>query len=58
MNVHLSKIIGIIDTKIESRITLKKNKVVLKQFTYNGNSTDIPAFVKGLETEILKNIKN
>jgi hypothetical protein len=40
--------------KIESRITLKKNKTVLKQFNFNSNTAE---FVKGLSGEILANVK-
>jgi hypothetical protein len=42
--------------KIESRITLKKNKVVLKQFNFVGTEKDLTSFVKGLGAEILKNV--
>jgi uncharacterized caspase-like protein len=47
----------IVEGKIESRITLKKNKVVIKQFNFAGTLSDVPGFVKGLGEEIIKNIR-
>ena len=47
----------IIDSKIESRITLMKNKKVVKQFNFAGKETDVPGFLKGLGEEILKNVR-
>jgi hypothetical protein len=47
----------IIDTKIEARVTLKKNKVILKQFKSEGKLLDIGIFVKVISEEILKSIK-
>jgi hypothetical protein len=47
----------VIEGKIESRITLKKNKVVLKQFNFSDKENDLSGFLKDLGAEILKNIK-
>jgi hypothetical protein len=47
----------VVEGKIESRITLKKNKVVLKQFNFVGTGKDLTGFVKGLGAEILKNVR-
>jgi uncharacterized caspase-like protein len=46
----------IIEGKIESRISLKKNKVVIKQFNFSGKENDILGYVKGLGEEIIKNL--
>ena len=42
--------------KINCRITLTKNKVILKQFTFSGLNSDLKVFTKVLGEEILKNI--
>jgi WD40 repeat protein/uncharacterized caspase-like protein len=47
----------VVEGKIESRITLKKNKVVLKQFNFVGTENKLSDFVIGLNNEIIKNIK-
>jgi hypothetical protein len=46
----------VVEGKIESRITLKKNKAVVKQFNFVGTEKDLTGFVKGLGAEILKNV--
>jgi hypothetical protein len=47
----------IIEGKIESRISLKKNKVVIKQFNFSGNVSNVQDFVSGLGAKIILNIK-
>jgi hypothetical protein len=47
----------VMEGKIESRITMKKNKVVLKQFNFSGKENDLSGFLKDLGAEILKYIK-
>jgi WD40 repeat protein len=47
----------ILDGKIESRITIKKKEVLVKQFNFSGKENDILGYVKGLGEEILKNIR-
>jgi uncharacterized caspase-like protein len=43
--------------KIKSKITLKKEKKVFKQFNFEGNATDLNKFVEELSKEITKNLK-
>lgn len=43
--------------KINCRITLTKNKVIMKQFNFIGLNSEQKEFVKGLAEAILKNVR-
>ena len=47
----------LIEGKIKSKITLKKDKKVFKQFNFEGIATDLNKFVEDLSKEITKNLK-
>jgi WD40 repeat protein/uncharacterized caspase-like protein len=47
----------LIEDKIESRVSIKKNKAIVKQFNYNGLKSNLKDFVKGLGEEILKIVR-